>query len=562
MKTHFPTRQTVSEAFGRNVREHLRPASMAEDASFANPSPSVEGMTVAPALSRFVMGIDVNADIMPLAEVEALGDAFTQSILLKGKNPKTLRELLDAVAKLPPGQDFPLRQAFLIAEGAQPRRQNPDFELNARLVFTWRRNDLSKVDMMLSTVPLMDDPQALLQLISWSPKDGSFHYFERERISREWVWAGNSFHALDPRSRGKGPFDSHINGSLVMKELKLPWSHWHSNLSSIPREVLPPESELLTEPQFQDIQSANDLEAIVRAGIRRWTNSRFEHRTANSVLSNFTEFLRQVLWCTSINLTSSPSLIGTPDMGVYALPSSFFFDFDAIDNLSDTLGSEQLLPIGRFQVSDSHYDLALDALNVAISDVSPSPPRTLRGDTHFAFLVPERAAEDQEVLKQLVDREAVSARTALSLLFVDFSNPIFSPERAKLLQYAPTQVRLGALGSDFDGQFISAIRSASPPAGSPEARFLELVDDPNLLVHVRQQLANYKDRLQDILASQAGVKNILELACSRRQAFADKRKLREFNSTLALTGLARPHLAMRPDGSIFSKGIDIGEDEL
>jgi hypothetical protein len=28
-------------------------------------------------------------------------------------------------------------------------------------------------------------------------------------------------------------FDSHVNGSLVMKELKAPWTHWHSSRAKI-----------------------------------------------------------------------------------------------------------------------------------------------------------------------------------------------------------------------------------------------------------------------------------------------------------------------------------------
>lgn len=40
-----------------------------------------------------------------------------------------------------------------------------------------------------------------------------------------WASAGSCNHALDEPARGKGPVDGHINGNLVMKELKAPWAH-------------------------------------------------------------------------------------------------------------------------------------------------------------------------------------------------------------------------------------------------------------------------------------------------------------------------------------------------
>jgi hypothetical protein len=41
---------------------------------------------------------------------------------------------------------------------------------------------------------------------------------------RMWMFAGNSRDALQPQSRGKGPFESHRSGALLTKELKEPWN--------------------------------------------------------------------------------------------------------------------------------------------------------------------------------------------------------------------------------------------------------------------------------------------------------------------------------------------------
>ncbi len=57
----------------------------------------------------------------------------------------------------------------------------------------------------------------------------------------------------------------------------------------------------------------------------------------------------------------------------------------------------------------------------------------VEGDSHFAFLVPEPAFEDRDLLDLLVQEGILSQRFAACLLMVDFSNAIFSPRRAALL---------------------------------------------------------------------------------------------------------------------------------
>ena len=65
-----------------------------------------------------------------------------------------------------------------------------------------------------------------MQLAAWDDKNGVFNYYLREQRPsetskrQEWVWAGNSENAFTDGSRGEGPFDGHVGGSLVMKELR------------------------------------------------------------------------------------------------------------------------------------------------------------------------------------------------------------------------------------------------------------------------------------------------------------------------------------------------------
>lgn len=576
MRTVFPTRQTVSSAgvtrrsrwfgnanseTGRGTGDVLRSRRLdLTDAIELEATAAVGGHRVAAddvPLMRFVAGIDAAAEPMSTDEVRHLGDPFSRGVLLNGRTPKTVRELFDAVASI----DEPaltLTQVFLIAEGGQARLKSPNFELNARLVVTWQvATAAAGPSIMLSTVAAADDPEALMQLIAWSEADEAFHFFERERLTGNWVWAGNSFHALDSRSRGKGPFDSHVNGGLVMKELKAPWTHWHSVSASIAPEAIPPASELLSEPMFRPIESAHVLEPMVKTGVRRWTRSRMRRSTENGRLRDVPAYLKQLLWCTSVNLISSTRVFGQPEDGVYPLPTSFFVDFDALAFLSDELApSEPLLPAARLNVPADLYEYALTAAGVGVVEDGGDGTRQ-EGDTHFAFLVPERAFEDFVVLQQLVLAGALSARTALCLLLIDFQNPVFSPDRAALLAHGPADVALDG-GSDFDAQLRHSIGDPAP--GSVQARFLSFLDDADLTTTARKMIADFFATVQTRLQTRDGVDDLVKLADSRRRTFAS-RKLAEFRSTLAVGANPVAHLAMALDGTLLVKETDFGEGE-
>ena len=70
---------------------------------------------------------------------------------------------------------------------------------------------------------------AFLQCLAWDPVHEWFNFYARSRQGDRqtgaaapglWVYAGNSTHAFVQGSRGRGPFDGHVSGSLVMKELE------------------------------------------------------------------------------------------------------------------------------------------------------------------------------------------------------------------------------------------------------------------------------------------------------------------------------------------------------
>lgn len=74
------------------------------------------------------------------------------------------------------------------------------------------------------------------------------------------------------------------------------------------------------------------------------------------------------------------------------------------------------------------YVAALATFEVALVDGGFRQP----GDTHFAFLVPERAFEDLDVIKKAGETNLLSDRFIGCSLMVDFSNPVFSSRRSSL----------------------------------------------------------------------------------------------------------------------------------
>jgi hypothetical protein len=512
-------------------------------------------------LAAMVLGLDLAPRALSADEAASFGDPFTRNLLLKGVVPMTSAELAAAIDALPDGEARPLRKLYVVAEGAPFQSSHPDVPLNARLVVTWQKDAATAPDLLLSTTTELHQRDSLLQLIAWSETQGAFHFFERGAAG--WAWAGHSFHALEPGSRGQGPFDSHVNGGLVMKELKTPWPHWHSQARGIPRELVFDTPEASSHPLFARLEGAEVLEQAVRTGVRRWTKRRVRSQLRDGSLYELAWYVRQVLWTTSVNIVSSEVLTRRLDMvDELALPRSFFFDEDGlIEAVSRLDENVDVTPTHELVVAGGAYLEAAAALGLRVEAglEKESPVAAVAGDTEFAFAVPERAFEDQAVLSELMRVEALSPRLALCLLMVDFSNPVFSPDRAALLSHFPTRIATGDAGRALDEYVIGSARLADGSA-APERQLLALWDDADLLGTVARRLASFASAVQARLRTAAGIRDLLELADSRREAFRE-RALNEFRHTTARHGATVARLAMAEDGSLFTKTTDLGVKE-
>jgi hypothetical protein len=386
--------------------------------------------------------------------------------------------------------------------------------------------------------------------MGWDQAAGLFNYYMR--LDGSWVWAGNSYSALAPGSRGQGCFDSHVNGSMVMKELKQPWLHWQSMNATI---LVAADDPLRRNPLYRSFSGAEDLEDTVRAGVSRWTSARLKHAvTPDGQVSDLDRLLRQLCTTTTVNLASSvtvSSTVADNPAKPLTLPLGFWLN---VDSLLHDLG----IP-ARFVPPGAAGQLYLDSLaryEFALAEGEFRQP----GDAFFAFVVPEAAFEDIEVINQLVRRGVISAQFAASVLMVDFPNPVFSPARAKLLDYVPPTASVDPAGGGVSQQVAKLIMQAAGDLGpdSPEARFAE---------HWRLPDAEWRDvfaqRIQDYITAVTvrigtvqGFDDYVRLAESRRREFKSRR-LNEFALTLPVTNIPNdaPLLQMNQDGTISEKPV-------
>ncbi len=437
----------------------------------------------------------------------------------------------------------------MVADGGQIpwTPATDDLQRSFRFAVTRQATGATEPDLLISASTHLDDAEAFLQVIGWDPQAGAFQFYDRR--DGAWFWAGSSWDALEPDSRGQGPFDSHVNGALNMKELKNPWVHWNSMAASIRDDALAHDDPLRHEALWTQRSGAQDFETdMARAGISRWTAARFARLTVNGQLTRMSDFMRQVLETSTINLASSLlSNARLPTAATVDLPVTFFFNADAFD----VLGLD--IDIDPPSVPGPIYRAALAHFAVALVNKR----HRFVGDTQFLFVVPEPAYEDVLVLQALLKQKALSRRIAAALLMVDFSNPVFSARRATLLQYIPDVVDL-AHPETFEKEFLDRVSQspAAHAAGSPEHQVLTnmQLDEHQWEQQCSTRIRTFYKAATAHLTDEQGFQQVFELADSRRREFR-KRPLAEFDLTMPVTNIS-PNAALLEfavDGSIRSK---------
>jgi hypothetical protein len=284
---------------------------------------------------------------------------------------------------------------------------------------------------------------------------------------------------------------------------------------------------------------------VARPAIKRWAKARFEQEVGQGgTVHRPARIVEQIVDTPTVNLISSHTEgQQAPPAQSVDLPQTFFVDSEA---LTETLG---LQAPPAFAVAGQLYSESLQTFAVKLDDEQgfASP-----GDTHFAFVIPERASEDQETLREAIRIGLITDRLAACLLMTDFPNPVYSARRASLLRHVPTNAQVAAGQSDFSQQTADTIlaAAANAPEGSPEREFAERWGAGNGWKDAfNTLLGNYYAAVTNQLQSQAGFDAYFRLAESRRDRVRD---LPIFESPLlfAHTNIPKAVRAMTGDGTV------------
>jgi hypothetical protein len=500
------------------------------------------------ALHRFVVGVDQAPTRMTRAQVKALGDPFAVLLLAKGRFPRTAEAAVDGLRRaVPKGHALRTFRTFVAGEGSQLPATQETARVNRtiRFIVTVGRGPQGP-DVFLSVGDPTDTSG--IEVMAWNRRRGGFNYYRSTGDPAMWMFAGNSRDALRGGSRGKGPFESHPSGALLMKELKLPWQNWHSPQANIAVTAFARNDPRRRHRWFTEKEpgGAYILEFdAARPAITRWARRRFiELRRRGGRVAEPRLVMEQILDTPTVNMvTSFRESRSLRDRDAVDLPPTFFVDSDALALL---LGLE-FPPF--FSVRGKAYKRALQKFDVRIED---GRGFTQPGDTHFCFLALERAFEDQEVLREATEIGLLTRRLAACLLMVDPWNPIFSVRRRALLAHVPASATIAGGKSSFSREMASNILAAAEGnPGSPEAEFAERWGvGPQFRRPFNRLLKTYYRGVEAKLKRQAGFDAYFQLLEERRLRFKDTMPIAEFPLLLPSTNVSARGRRMKPDGSV------------
>ncbi|MEO5665396.1 MAG: hypothetical protein ABIR39_19180 [Nocardioides sp.] len=463
-------------------------------------------------ISRFILGLDDIPVQMSVEQAAAeLNDPFAARLLRAGIFPNTAGEVLHELEQVDPGGPLAQQKFFLVGEGSQLPAEVTEAQRNMRFLVACGIGSQGAEVVLSSFHP----DEGMVEVMAWDAIQGGFNFYRTMSDSNAWVFAGNSRHALGSPTRDHGPFESHVNGNILMKELKVPWVHWHSPFAAVPASSLATQG-LDAHPWVGrlDFAGAYTLEEqAVRPGITRWSEARATAITAGTAVETPARMLEQLVTTLTVNLISSLTTSASAQSRTVEhvdLPSTFFVDAD----LFELVG---LPGPPRLRVASGTYQQAILDFGVTLDD---GQGFTQPGDTHFAFIVPERAFEDVATVRAALNAGLLTRRLIASLLMVDFSNPLFSTRRGALSRHL-ADVPWPGDGLAYSDAVAQAVLT-SPEAGregSAEFEFAQNWSAGEGFAEVfTERLNEFYSKLEALLASTDGFAQVYQLAESRRTA--------------------------------------------
>jgi hypothetical protein len=484
-------------------------------------------------------------------------DPFFRLVLSQRPTVRKLTEIETLIL----GTQGATRRVFVVDEEIQSTKQPAS--RRSVVDFVGQNNGIALgsnvfLSFFFSSSAVPESPD--LEVLAWDEVNSTYNYYKLQDTAvpsdnpgappvQDRVWAveatSRNVDVLTPAQRTGTCLACHANGVPVMKELRFPWNNWHSGASRIaylgesgaPAERWP----VRTNPHFRDFSEAQDFQTSMQNAINRALQRRFERQVVKQgdgklTVANGRLTLRPLFETTEINLISAGAgqfsglhpLTGTPMNGpplAIQIPDSFFLQSEVLGELG--IGeAKQFRTVGRLKPAD--YSTLVQNSGVRIRTRALG---NVAGDTNFAWFTPEQAFVDTAWIAKLVNENVVSKAFAAAAAAADLETPIFSAERAKLLQFIPASftVTPGEAHPDaLTKAVISAIDAANPAAGTVAAQFRDTLKAPDPLAVVSAQVKAYKDRIAGLLADSAPAaartaeqQRLYGLLLDRRKAFVN-----------------------------------------
>lgn len=292
----------------------------------------------------------------------------------------------------------------------------------------------------------------MIEAFAFDPVKGFYNFYELRGDGQtgQWFYRGDtadiyednmSLHRQeDPaqpqfgtRLRCSG---CHLAGGPIMKELAAPHNDWWEPIRKLDFGGHQPDAAL--QAMLTHLVAPDVLAKAVENGVKKLNHS----RAWQKILRQHTlqEQLRPLFCPMELNLESD--LTPNADAQEVQIPAAFFVD-------------PQLLPT-NFTAS---IRIARERYQQLLTTSGSHFPETNEMDADHAWLTPVKARSDQLAVTQLINRKLITQKFALSVLFIDMGNPIFSDRRCELLRYVPEMYT-----SNWQAQFIQNLLSSYKPA--------------------------------------------------------------------------------------------------
>lgn len=471
------------------------------------------------------------AELLSTAEIEALGDPFFEIVLKRHADVTNLREIEDLLQPNP-GK----RPLFIVHENIA----NPSLGQVRRTVIAFEGTNSMTGDVLSPNVMISvffdsqqfpDDPAAI-EVWGWDNQRGRYNYYKMDRsgtpaLQLTWKFRGSSVDAdlLNPVERRGTCLHCHVSGAPIMKELAFPWNNWKS--FKFPATYMTQDWPAGSSPRLQALAGAEELEkqfilgAITQFNTRRLNQGLLRRDDngnididgqGNATVVTGQRLLNHLFATTEVNLISSgqlsgmhplaPNEPGRPGFPI-AIPNTFFLNANLIaggTNGYQGLGIRAAREFSNIaSVQPEEYKRLVEQSGIRLSG--------RRGDTNFAWFVPEPSHVDNSMVDRLMRRGVVTPAFVAAVQAIDLERPIFSDARASLLEFVPDRFPFrpatGGTSAPHPDPLtelvIARIEAANPAPGSPAREFLSLLRDPDPVERLRERVQHYLDRVSSRL---------------------------------------------------------------